>query len=447
MRFHERRAIWALSLLALAYAVVHFATAGIVFPLQTPNLSKFEEEVPPLLEHLRTGDDIRANPVQWGPVFFMVMQPLVRASGGLNQTLAHWLYGVQIACLVLAFCLTCVTLKRFVPSPMRDRWPLLVIVLITVWLSFSPLLMVLAVKTVETWELMLLALALYAHLRGWRWVVAFALAAAGLIKVLPFVFFYYLLITDRRTFAYSCAALVVFLFAGHFMFGPQMGLEYLPRLARASIGNSYLIDWHENLSLKAALVKLFGHVDNPRLMSAGTYYGQAGYFVVLSETRRAIAVRIGDVVALIGFAWLTRSWIARSRKRTAERVVWEWSLLLAAMLILSPHTAFEYITLALWAVSYAIVRLGTANWSLHPGRGIPLTLGMSFFLLGVFLPRSVQNKLALVDVINRWTGYTHFTSSEAYQYYCFPLAGLILLAIAIWRFGPGNGLPTEARSS
>jgi hypothetical protein len=432
-----------LSLLALAYALVHFASAGIVFPLQTPNLSKFEEEVPPLLEHLRTGDDIRANPVQWGPVFFMVMEPLVRASGGLNQALAVWLYGVQAVCLVLAFWLTCATLKQFVPVEMRDRWPLLLVILGTVWLSFSPLLMVLAVKTVETWELMLLALALYAHLRNWRWVVAFALAAAGLIKVLPFVFFYYLLITNRRTFAYACAALVVFLTAGHFMFGPQMGLEYLPRLVRASIGNSYLIDWHENLSLKAALVKLFGHVDNPRLMPADAYYGQAGYFVALSAARRSIAVRIGDVIAVMGFAWLTRAWIQGRQKRTAELIAWEWSVLLAVMLILSPHTAFEYITLALGAVSYAVVRLGTTNWRVSPGWGIPLTLGMSFFLLGVFLPRSVQNKLALVDVINRWTGYTHFTPSEAYQYYCFPLAGLIVLAVGLWRLGPGDRLPSE----
>jgi hypothetical protein len=427
-----------LALLALAYAVAHFVSAGIVFPLQMANLSKFEEEVPPLLEHLRTGEAIRANPVQWGPVFFLVMQPLVRASGGLNQTLAQWLYALQIVCLVLAFWLTCATLKPLVPKAMLDRWPLLVVVLGTVWLSFSPLLMVLAVKTVETWEVLLLALGLYAHLRKWRWVVAFALAAAGLIKVLPFVFFYYLLITDRRTFVYSCVALVVFLLAGHIVFGPQMGLEYLPRLARASIGNSYLIDWHENLSLKAALVKLLGHVDNPRLMPAADYYGQAGYFVVLSATRRMIAVRLGDLIAVLGFAWLTRSWILAARKRTAELVAWEWSVLVVAMLILSPHTAFEYITLALGAVSYAIVRLGTTI--LPPEqRGVPwLSLGAALFLVGVFVPRTVQNKVALVEVINRWTGYTHFTPSEAYQYYCFPLAGLMLLAVGLWRVEPDS---------
>lgn len=436
MRFPTSRTVWALALLALAYAVVRFASAGVFFPLQIPNLSKFEEEIPPLLEHLRTGEAIRANPVQWGPVFFLVMHPLVRASGGLNQTLAQWLYAVQIICLVLAFWLTCATLKPLIPKARLDRWPLLVVLLATAWLSFSPLLMVLAVKTVETWELLLLALALYAHLRQWRWVVAFALAAAGLIKVLPFVFFYYLLITDRRTFVYSLVSLVVFLLAGHVVFGPQMGLEYLPRLARASIGNSYLIDWHENLGLKAALVKLLGHVDNPRLMAAADYYGQAGYFVVLSATRRMIAVRLGDVIAVLGFAWLTRSWLVAARQRTAELVAWEWSVLVVAMLILSPHTAFEYITLALGAVSYAIVRMGTTT--LPPGqRGITwLSLAAALFLLGVLVPRTVQNKLVLVELINRWTGYTHFTPSEAYQYYCFPLGGLILLAVGLWRLGP-----------
>jgi len=111
-------------------------------------------------------------------------------------------------------------------------------------------------------------------------------------------------------------------------------------------------------------------------------------------------------------------------------------MLLAVMLILSPHTAFEYITLALGAVSYAIVRIGTATLPSEHRTMTWLSVGGALFLLGVLLPRSVQNKLALIDVINRWTGYTHFTGSEAYQYYCFPLAGLILLVFGLWRLRP-----------
>ena len=126
------------------------------------------------------------------------------------------------------------------------------------------------------------------------------------------------------------------------------------------------------------------------------------------------------------------------QKRSAELIAWEWSVLLVVMLILSPHTAFEYITLALGAVSYAIVRVSTTTLPPRERWTRWLSLGAALFLLGVLLPRSVQNKLALVDLINRWTGYTHFTLSEAYQYYCFPLLGLGVLALTIWRLEPAR---------
>ena len=43
-----------------------------------------------------------------------------------------------------------------------------------------------------------------------------------------------------------------------------------------------------------------------------------------------------------------------------------------------------------------------------------------------------------VEVLNLWTGLTHLAPSEAYQYYCFPLAGLMLLALTIWRLKPAS---------
>ena len=186
---------------ALLYSAAHFARSGILQPLDHPNLGKFYEQVWPLRPHLETGAPVHTtNPAQYGPVFFFVMHPLLRANPD-DQTLANWLYAMQLVLIVGSFLLTCAALKLSLPVPDHYGWPLLVAWLAVLWLNFSPLYTILALKSVETWELQLISLGLYAHLRGWRWTAAFAIASAALIKVLPAVFIYYWLITDRRTFS------------------------------------------------------------------------------------------------------------------------------------------------------------------------------------------------------------------------------------------------------
>src|SRR5439155_6287103 len=106
MRRLSARGLWLVAVVALAYSAVHFYYSGIKFPLEKPNLSKFEEEATVLWRHIEYGEPLRAKPVQWGPVFFMIMDPLLRATGGFNQQLATWLYALQIICLGLAFWLT-----------------------------------------------------------------------------------------------------------------------------------------------------------------------------------------------------------------------------------------------------------------------------------------------------------------------------------------------------
>jgi hypothetical protein len=428
MRRLSARGPWlvAVVVVALAYSAGHFYYSGVVFPLEQPNLSKFEEEATVLWRHIEYGEPLRAKPVQWGPVFFMVMDPLLRSTGGFNQTLARWLYALQIICLAFAFWLTCATLKPLAAASDRDKWPLVVAGLAVVWLNFSPLLMVLAVKTVETWEVLLL---------GWPSVVGFAVAAAGLIKALPLVIFYYLLIKDRRAFAYGCLAIGLFLLAGFALYGPDEGPWYLPRLARWSIGNSYLLNWHENLSLKAAILKLFGHLELPHVGQI-PHNGPVGYVVETTPLQLRAATLIGDAGFIAGFGWLTWVWFRAAKDRSIDRLVWEWSVLLVAMLILSPHTAFEYLTLALSAISYAFVRAVTTTLPAEHRVTTRLWLAASMCLLGVLLTRGMLNRLTFVTALNRWTGYTHLTPSEAYQYYCFPLAGLILLAVALLQLEP-----------
>jgi hypothetical protein len=433
--------------LALLYSALHFLSSGVRQPFDHPNLAKFGEQATPLREHIATGAPVHSpNPEQYGPVFFFVMHPLLRGAPG-EQALANWLYVIQLLCLAGSFLLTAAVLKPLVPTPDKDTWPLIVAWLAVVWLNFSPLYTILALKSVETWELLLVSLGLYAYLRQWRWTAAVAISAAGLVKVLPFAFLYYWLITDRRTLAYACVVLVALLFASHLLYGPEMGVFYLPHVIAGAVGNSYGLDWHENTSLKAAFVKLFGHLALPSHDAART----SGYFVVLTGWRRTAAVVLGDASVLIGVAWLTWTWLASRGSRSRERTLWEWSGLAVVILILSPNTIFEYATVALGAISYVLVRLvaeprrPVADWLIYI---------VSLLLLGGLIPRQWLNRLTMIDVLNRWTGLTHLMPSEAYQYYCFPLAGLMLLLLTIWRLkpafserqppDPGNGFKTRS---
>jgi hypothetical protein len=424
-RARVRGAVWALTVAALCYSAAHFVQSGVLFPLRQENLAKFEEEMPPLRAHLETGEPVHINnAVQYGPVFFFIVHPLYVWTHNSHQ-FSNGLYAFQLACMAAGLLLTCATLR-----PLMDQrsWPLMTAWLVVLWLNFAPLYMTLATKSVETWELALLCAALYGYMREKTWLLAFALACAALVKVLPAIFFFYLLVTNRRAFVFACIALLGLLLVSQALYGPDMGLLYWPKVVRAAAGESFGLRWHENLSLKAAIGKMLGHLEIPYAA------GRSGTSVLLSPARLRATILLGDASVVAGLVLLAWSWL-RTTARTRDTILFEWSLLTVAMLILSPNTTFEYATLALGAISYAVVRLA-ANGSASAQRGTWTCLGVAMFLLGVLLPRQLLNAVTFVGALSRWSGYTHLTPSEAYQYFCFPLAGLFLLGIAIWRLRP-----------
>jgi hypothetical protein len=430
-----RALAWAITIVALLYSGFHFLQSGIVFPLQSPNLGKFDEQGTALRHFIRTGETtLFGSDVQYGPVFELILHPVLLATH-TDQQLANWLYAIQLVCLAVAFVLTAATLK-----PLADQrdWTLIAAWLVVLWLNFAPVYTTLAVKSVENWELALLALALYAYVRERLWTAGFALAAAALVKVLPLIFFYYLLITNRRAFVRAAVALLALLLVGQSIYGSPMGLRYLPHVAKSAVGNSYGLLWHENLSLKAAAAKLFGRLIPPR----------SPYTLTLTTSEQRKAAILGDTAVFITMALLTLV-LFRSRARTVNGRIWEWSLVSVVMLIASPNTTFEYATLVLGAISYGVVRLATpgpnaAHWARRW-----IWLGSSMFFLGVLLPRQVLNTVTFVGPLSRRAGITHLTPSEAYQFLCFPLLGLVLLTIALWQLRPAAdervmALPADA---
>ena len=151
---------WCRAILAilLLYSLVHFAESGVLVPLSRPSLGQIEEEVSPLRRHLRDGLPVTTNnPRQYGPVFFFVMHPLLRVAADDPERLSRLLYGLQIVCLSLSFVFSWAAFGPVV-APER-RWIALG-GLAVLWANFAPIYMILAVKNVETWELLLICAAL-----------------------------------------------------------------------------------------------------------------------------------------------------------------------------------------------------------------------------------------------------------------------------------------------
>ena len=343
-----RRYVWIVTAIALLYSGAHFLQSGVLFPLHQENIAKFEEETPALREHIRTGEPVHfGNPVQYGPVFFFVMHPLIVYAANTHQ-FSNVLYAIQLPCIALALLLTLATLKPLVRA---SDWPLIAAWIVVVWLNFAPLYTILAVKSVETWELLLMSLALYGYMRGKLWLLGIAIASAALVKVLPLIFFYYLLLTNRRALVYACVGLAAILVVSHLLYGPEMGVWYLPTVAKAASGHSFGLLWHENLSVKAAIAKMIGRLDALDLVA-----GIGGSTLRMTDDQLRKAIVIGNIAVGAGFVWLTWA-LTRRAARTRDRILWEWSLVTVAMLILSPNTTFEYATLALGALSWAIVEL------------------------------------------------------------------------------------------
>jgi hypothetical protein len=441
-----RAAVLALLVLSAA----HFYVSGVRGPLSLPKIGQILEEIPPLEQHIRDGAPVRSeNPRQYGPVFFFVMQPVLAVSGGDREALAHWLYALDLACVAAAFALTWLTLRSLMRPGHRRGPAIAFIALAALWLNFAPMYAILNVKNVEGWELFLMCVALYAlvnvkHLWRQRAIAGGAIAAAGLIKLLPFAFFFYFLLRDRRALAMATAALAALLLAGQMTYGSQMGVLYLPRVARSAAGASFGIGWHENNSLKGVIAKSVGrlttgtmHVDDvDPAYGADTGAGQAGYTIVLTRGQLAFVRAAGLAGQLGGAMWL--AWMFTRSAGGADRVVWEWSMMAVMMLILSPQTAIEYTTLALTAFSYILVRL-IDDWP--SGVAWPrLTGAAATLLVGGLVPRQALNRIVPVDALMRSSGYTHSTPSEAYQFFGFPFLGLLLTVICLWQLRPSQAL-------
>ncbi len=417
----------------LLYSAYHFWYSGIRQPLSKPvtktwSLLAIQEQAPPLIEHIRTGEPVDVqHRLQYGPVFFFILHPVLRLCGDNFPMLCRWVYGLEVVGFILAwfFCLLSLRFWLRTSSTFRPvSTPFLMMVTGVLWLNFSPAYTILSQGTPEMWELMLIAMAFYSYLRGWRFVASFTLCAAILIKILPAVLLLYFVLRDRKALAYSALSLLLLLSIAQWLYGWEMGYGYPLMVIKNMFGVTHAMTYHENVSIKGMLVKCFAGFkllpENP-------------YWILIDAQRLRLANALAHLIQLAGIActiWVLKRKTSPMAARS-DTVAWEWAFLCVILMLLSPQIAFEYMTLALVAFS-VIWTAFFVDPVLRRQRLAVISFGAAIFLVANILPRQVINRLLPLTTINHLGGTAHLIPSEAYQFYGFPLLGILAFVVTLW---------------
>jgi hypothetical protein len=434
---------FALIAIAIVYSIAHIITSGILFAVRVPNVGQVIEELQPLYRLFTLGEATVDHPRQYGPVFLALFHPVYRFTVDDPVRLAWYAYALDLLAIVIGFVATWDGIRTWARARgVVPSWSML-LALFLLWANFSPLYGVLVIKNVELWELAALAVAGAALLGGRRGIAGWSVAAAALIKMLPLVFVPYLFVRDRRAFAHTLVALAVLLTLSQAVYGTAMGWGYLPAMINAAIGGdaygwSLGMTWHENVSLRGVAIKAFGFLTFPDFAIADPLNSR-GFFVRtwtgLDRTARTVA----SVVWAIGVIWTAWALFRRRSRPEPGRTYWDWALVGLMMLVLAPQISQDYMVLTLVAFSYVL-----AACMIYGGPAAWIEFAVAVLLVANILPRGLFSRLVLIDPIMAWSGYTHLTRAEAYQYFCFPLLGLLVLARLWIRLSDADDAAAEA---
>ena len=416
--------------------------SGIYSPLRSPNVGQVVEELQPIYRQVVFGTASVDQPRQYGATFLFLLDPVYRRTIDRPAVLAAYCYVLDIVAIAVAFWAVVTSLKLWLAERGRHLSGTLLLWLVLMWANFGPMYGVLAIKNVELWEVAFAAVACLSLMRGRRWTAAWCLAAASLTKMLPLVYLPYLLFRDRRTFAYAVVALCAILSAAELTYGRDMGWAYLPHMVRAGgsasgYGNALGFTWHENVSFPGLTSKAFGRLEKPDPDPSLSPYPR-GYYVLPLPGWQRTATALGMMVQVVGLGWV--AWMLRRRDgwSQASQTLWDFAFIGAMMLVLAPQASHDYMVLTLAAFSFSL----TACASLR-ARHIWTSFVLALLLVANIAPRGLFSRALLIDPLMRFTGYTHLTRAEAYQYFGLPLLGLLFLVQTLVRIRDLDGRPSD----
>jgi hypothetical protein len=393
----------------------------------------FDEELNPLINVVVHGQPItQIDARQYGVVVFLVFDPALRAFGDNLSALAMYAAWIALPCVIAAYILVA---RRYAADD-AAHW----LILALAWSSAVPLLYVVAQHMVDAWQLLFVSGSLFlfsgsARQRRWAGV---PLAFATLTKLLPALLLVYLCVRNWRIAAVGAGASVLLLGIGQLLYGSLMGFGY--PLAMLAGGGDTVARWSTHFENNSVRGLLFKVADGFRLQGDTTSYVlDPSAFPYLNAIAYAIAA------ALIGYL-LFAAWRGRADQSLARRSI-EFGLALVTMLLISPHTAQDYLVTVL-----PVLGVWLYLWS----RGLPrawgvgqsLLAGVAALLIGVFVPMNFAARALPIGWLLMVTGNAHNTlfvdqigsAIGAYEFLGFPGAGLLLAWLVLARLERQSGI-------
>jgi hypothetical protein len=386
----------------------------------------FDEELNPLINLIAHGQPISTiDARQYGVVVFLVFDPAVRLFGPDSHALARYAALVALPCVVAAVVLIG---RRFAGNA-PARW----LILVLAWSSAVPLLYVIAQHMVDAWQLLFVSASLYLFTGSprQRQLAGLPLGLATLTKLLPALLVVYLAVRDARAAAAGLAIIAVLLGIGQVLYGPLMGFDY--PLQMLSMGGDTVARWSthfENNSIRGLIFKL---ADGFRLQ------GDTSNYVldprVVPALNATAYVADGGLIAYLLFA----AWRGRASDSVMRRSI-EFCLALVTMLLVSPHTAQDYLVTVLPVLG---VWLFLWNQGLPRRWGAAQSLLGAFaaLLIGVFVPMNMAIRALPIGWLLWMSGNGHNSlfvdqagsAIGAYDFFGFPGVGLILAWLLLVR--------------
>ena len=418
-----QRATW-LGILALLTVLSVGRLVFTAFSYGVP--AWFDEELNPLIDLLVHGQPIASvDARQYGVVVFLVFDPALRALGANLPALALYAACVALPCLVAAYVLIA---RRYAEDD-PAHW----LVLALAWSSAVPLLYVIAQHMVDTWQLLFVSAALFLFTGSARQqrFAGLPLAAATLTKLLPALLLAYLAVRFWRAAAIGVLGILVLLGIGQVLYGTLMGFGY--PLTMLSVGGDTVARWSTHFENNSARGLIFKVADGFRLQGDTTNY-------VLSPTELPVLsiLAYAAAAALIGYLFFA-AWRGRHHDSSARRSI-EFGLGLVTMLLVSPHTAQDYLVTVL-----PIFGVWLFLWS----RGLPRPWGVgqsilaaaAAVLIGVFVPMNVAARALPLGWLLSVTGNSNNSlfvdqigsAIGPYEFFGFPGVGLLLAWVVLMR--------------